>query len=69
MSEEDLIDMIRKHFKLTPKGIIDTLELRRPIYHETARHGHFGRELPSFTWERTDKAEALKREAGVAAVA
>ena len=69
LSEEDLIAMIRKHFKLTPKGIIDTLQLRRPIYHETARNGHFGRELPNFTWERTDKADALRREAGVAAVA
>jgi S-adenosylmethionine synthetase len=65
--EDQLIDLIRKHFKLTPRGIIETLNLRRPIYRETARHGHFGRELASFTWERTDKAEALRREAGVAA--
>ena len=49
-------------------GIIETLNLRRPIYRETARHGHFGRELPSFTWERTDKADALRKEVGVAAV-
>lgn len=67
MSDDQLIDMIRKHFKLTPRGIIDTLELRKPIYHETARNGHFGRELPTFSWEKTDKAAALRREAGVAA--
>jgi S-adenosylmethionine synthetase len=69
LSEEQLIGLIRKHFKLTPKGIIETLDLRRPIYHETARHGHFGRELSTFTWERTDKAEALRREAKAVAVA
>jgi S-adenosylmethionine synthetase len=62
------VELIRKHFKLTPQGIIETLNLRRPIYRETARNGHFGRELPNFTWERTDKAAALKKEAGVAAV-
>jgi S-adenosylmethionine synthetase len=69
LSEDDLICLIRKHFQLTPRGIIETLNLRRPIYRETARHGHFGRELPAFTWERTDKAEALRAEAGVAAMA
>ena len=53
----------------TPKGIIESLDLRRPIYRETARHGHFGRELPNFSWEKTDKAAALKKEVGVAAVA
>jgi len=68
LSDDQLIELIRKHFKLTPRGIIETLDLRRPIYRETARHGHFGRELPAFTWERTDKAAALRREAGVAAV-
>src|SRR5262249_11584282 len=69
LTEEQLVDLIRKHFKLTPPGIIDTLKLRRPIYRETARHGHFGRELPTFSWEQTDKAAALRKEAGVAAVA
>jgi S-adenosylmethionine synthetase len=69
LSEEQLADLIRKHFKLTPKGIIETLNLRRPIYRETARHGHFGRELESFTWERTDKAAALANEVGVHAMA
>ena len=65
MTDEQLVDLIRKHFKLTPKGIIETLNLRRPIYRETARHGHFGRELPDFTWEKTDKAAALKKDAGM----
>jgi S-adenosylmethionine synthetase len=60
LSNEDIATLIRKHFKLTPKDIIETLNLRRPIYRETARHGHFGRELPTFHWERTDRAQALK---------
>jgi S-adenosylmethionine synthetase len=68
VSEEQLVELIRKHFKLTPHGIMETLNLRRPIYHETARHGHFGRELDTFTWEKTDKASALRKEVGVAAV-
>ena len=68
LSEERLIELIRAHFKLTPAGIIESLNLRRPIYRETARHGHFGRELPDFTWERTDKAAVLKREARTAAM-
>jgi S-adenosylmethionine synthetase len=68
VTDEQLVELIRKHFKLTPRGIMGTLNLRRPIYRETARHGHFGRELPQFTWEHTDKAEALRAEAGVAAV-
>ena len=67
LSDGDIAELIRKHFKLTPRGIIETLDLRRPIYRETARHGHFGRELPSFTWEKTDKVKALKQSAGVAA--
>jgi S-adenosylmethionine synthetase len=69
ITDDQLVELIRKHFKLTPRGIIETLNLRRPIYRETARNGHFGRELPNFTWERTDKAEALRREVGVAAMA
>jgi S-adenosylmethionine synthetase len=69
LTEERLVGLIRKHFQLTPKGIIETLDLRRPIYRETARHGHFGRELPTFTWERTDKADALRRAAGAPALA
>jgi S-adenosylmethionine synthetase len=69
VSDDQLVDLIRKHFKLTPKGIIETLNLRRPIYKETARNGHFGRELPNFSWERTDKADALRKEAGQPALA
>lgn len=61
--EDKISKLIRKHFELTPKGIIDSLNLRRPIYKKTAAYGHFGREDPDFTWERTDKAEILKKEA------
>src|SRR5947209_6393076 len=67
LTQARLLDLIREHFKLTPKGIIESLDLRKPIYRETARHGHFGRELPGFTWERTDKAEALRKAAGLKA--
>jgi len=67
LTDGQLAELIRKHFKLTPRGIIDTLNLRRPIYRETARHGHFGRELAAFTWEKTDKADALRRAIGMAA--
>jgi S-adenosylmethionine synthetase len=65
VSEAVLVKLIREHFKLTPKGIIETLDLRRPIYRETARHGHFGRELPTFSWEKTDKADSLRKSAGI----
>jgi len=58
-----LSDLVRKNFKLTPRGIIESLNLRRPIYKKTAAYGHFGRRLPEFTWEKTDKAEALKQGA------
>jgi S-adenosylmethionine synthetase len=64
-------ELIREYFKLTPKGIIETLDLRRPIYRPTAAYGHFGRTGPGFTWERTDKADALRKAAetrGAAAV-
>ncbi len=64
MSEEQLVELIRDNFQLTPRGIIDSLNLRRPIYRETARHGHFGRELPDFTWEKTDKAAKLAKAVG-----
>jgi S-adenosylmethionine synthetase len=56
-------DLVQKHFKLTPKGIIESLNLRRPIYKKTAAYGHFGRKLPEFTWEKTDKAAELKKAA------
>ncbi len=58
-----IITLIREHFNLTPKGIVDMLQLLQPIYQPTATYGHFGREEASFTWERTDKAEALKEDA------
>jgi S-adenosylmethionine synthetase len=63
ISDEKLTELVRKHFKLTPKGIIESLDLRRPIYRKTAAFGHFGRTEPEFTWERTDKADALKADA------
>ena len=59
-----ITELIRAFFKLTPKGIIETLDLRRPIYRPTASYGHFGRTGPGFTWEKTDKAAAIKKEAG-----
>ncbi|MFZ0523065.1 MAG: methionine adenosyltransferase [Candidatus Acidiferrales bacterium] len=59
-----ITELIRGFFKLTPKGIIETLDLRRPIYRPTSAYGHFGRTGPGFTWERTDKAEAIRKEAG-----
>ncbi len=57
--------LVRKHFRLTPRGIIESLDLLRPIYKKSAAYGHFGRSEPEFTWERTDKAAALKEEAGL----
>jgi S-adenosylmethionine synthetase len=61
----DLLDkLVRKHFPMTPRGIIEHLKLRRPIYKKTAAYGHFGRSEPEFTWERTDKANILRKEAG-----
>ncbi|OGW65753.1 MAG: methionine adenosyltransferase [Nitrospirae bacterium RIFCSPLOWO2_02_FULL_62_14] len=64
--EIELIDkLVRKHFPLTPRGIIEHLKLRRPIYRATAAYGHFGRNEPGFTWEKTDKARILAKEAGL----
>jgi len=61
----DILDkLLRKHFPLTPRGIIDHLKLRRPIYKRTASYGHFGRNEPGFTWEKTDKVAILRRDAG-----
>ncbi len=57
--------LVREHFPLTPKGIIDALDLRRPIYRKTAAFGHFGRSEPEFTWERTDRAAGLRSAAGL----
>jgi S-adenosylmethionine synthetase len=63
VNDDQLVELIREHFKLTPKGIIESLNLRRPIYKETARNGHFGRELDDFSWEKTDKADTLRKAA------
>jgi len=61
----EVIDkLVRRHFPMTPRGIIDHLKLRRPIYKQTAAYGHFGRSEPEFTWEKTDKARILRREVG-----
>jgi len=60
MPDEELTKLVQKHFDFTPGGIIETLDLRRPIYRKTAAYGHFGRELDEFTWEKTDMAEVLK---------
>ena len=67
--EERLVELVRENFKLTPKAMIDHLRLRRPIYRKTAAFGHFGRTEDTFTWEATDKAEALKEGAKLAAAA
>ena len=64
VDESTLRQLIRANFQLTPKGIIDSLKLRRPIYQKTAAYGHFGRNDPDFTWEATDKAAALREQAG-----
>lgn len=63
ISEDSIVTLIREHFDLRPKGLINMLELKRPIYQATAAYGHFGRELATFTWERTDKADALRQAA------
>jgi len=63
LPDEQLAALVREHFDLRPKGIIQMLDLLRPIYAKTAAYGHFGREEPEFSWERTDKAAALKAAA------
>jgi S-adenosylmethionine synthetase len=69
VGEAKLTELVRKNFSLTPKGIIESLNLRRPIYQKTAAYGHFGRTEPEFTWEATDKAAALAEQAGLVATA
>ncbi len=69
LSEAKLTELVRKNFALTPKGIIESLNLRRPIFQKTAAYGHFGRTEPEFTWEATDKAARLAEQAGLAAAA
>jgi S-adenosylmethionine synthetase len=64
VSDERLGELIQKHFDLRPKGIIQMLNLLRPIYEKTAAYGHFGRDEPEFAWENMDKVEALKADAG-----
>jgi S-adenosylmethionine synthetase len=66
IDEGKIADLVRANFKLTPKGIIESLNLRRPIYRKTAAYGHFGRPDPDFTWEATDKAAGLREQAGLA---
>jgi S-adenosylmethionine synthetase len=63
VDDDKISELVRAHFKLTPRGIIETLDLRRPIYKKTAAFGHFGRTEPEFTWERTDKANGLRADA------
>ena len=63
--EAKIAELIAAHFDLRPKGIVNMLDLLRPIYTETASYGHFGREEPDFTWEVTDKAAELKAAAGI----
>jgi len=65
LPDEKIAALVQKHFDLRPKGIVMMLDLLRPIYQKTAAYGHFGREEPEFTWERTDKAQALKADAGI----
>ena len=65
VAENTIIDLVRTHFDLRPKGLINMLDLKRPIYRPTAAYGHFGREQTDFTWERTDKADALRAAAGL----
>ena len=67
--EDKITAIVRENFSLTPKAIIETLDLRKPIYKPTAAYGHFGRTGPGFTWERTDRADALRKAAGLGAVA
>ena len=65
IADEKIAELVRKFFDLRPGGIIQMLDLRRPIYSKTAAYGHFGREEPEFTWEKTDKAMLLKEAAGL----
>ena len=65
IEDDRIIELVRAHFDLKPKGLIEMLDLLRPIYKATAAYGHFGREEPDFTWEKTDKAAELKEAAGL----
>ena len=63
--DAQIAELVNANFDLRPKGIIQMLDLLRPIYQKTAAYGHFGRDEPEFTWERTDKADALRAAAGL----
>jgi S-adenosylmethionine synthetase len=65
IDQDKISELIRENFQLTPRGIIESLDLRRPIYRKTASYGHFGRNEPEFSWEKTDKAAKLKEQAGL----
>ena len=65
VDDEKISELVRAHFKLTPRGIIESLDLRRPIFRKTAAYGHFGRSEPEFTWERTNRIKDLRDDAGV----
>ncbi|MCI5786855.1 MAG: methionine adenosyltransferase domain-containing protein, partial [Helicobacter sp.] len=65
VEDSKLTECVKQVFRLTPKGIIESLDLLRPIYQKTAAYGHFGRELPEFSWEKTDKVEAIKDFCGI----
>ena len=65
LPDEAILQLVKRHFDMRPKAIIRELNLLRPIYRKTAVFGHFGRDDPDFTWERTDKALVLKKEAGI----
>ena len=65
IADDKIVKLVEQHFDLRPKGIIQSLNLLRPIYTRTASYGHFGRDEPDFTWEATDKTEALKADAGI----
>jgi S-adenosylmethionine synthetase len=65
VSNETLTELVKKHFDLRPKGIVNMLNLLRPVYQKTAAYGHFGRDEPEFSWEATDKAAELRGDAGL----
>jgi len=65
ISDDDIAKLVKAHFELRPRGIIQMLDLLRPIYEKTAAYGHFGRDEPEFTWEAIDKVEALRAAAGL----
>ena len=64
IDQTKLVELVRENFQMTPRGIIDSLKLRRPIFKKTAAYGHFGRTEPEFTWEATDKASTLSNAVG-----